>query len=162
MIALRVDGPCTGAPAAPSADAVFASACSKEPNTLGYGDLSLYFQGLEGVVGPPSVSLSEAIEREHCAGPDSFDEFEAPNYGTQTMSCIEYHFVMNGEDGIKELERYPTKVKATLYKDDKGNVSIEQLQVQAGGQVFAVQTLRGGPGGGAGSFGNGVIDVDVI
>jgi hypothetical protein len=47
--------------------------------------------------------------------------------------------------------------------DDKGNVSVDQLQVQAGGQVFAVQTLRGGPGGGAGASGsNGIIDVDVI
>jgi hypothetical protein len=46
-------------------------------SALAYGQLSSYFDGLEGVVGPPSVSLQEAIEREHCGSVDSHDKWRA-------------------------------------------------------------------------------------
>jgi hypothetical protein len=61
---------------------------------LTYGHMRSFFAGLEGLVGPPSVSLNEAIELEHCGSTDSHESFKAPNYGTETTSCIEYHFVV--------------------------------------------------------------------
>ena len=56
---------------------------------LVYGHLSTYFKGLEGVLGPPSVSLQEAIEREHCNSSDSVSEFTVPNYGCAAPGTLE-------------------------------------------------------------------------
>ena len=75
--------------------------------TLAYGHVRSFFHGLEGVVGPPSVSLKDAVELEHCGSNDSHLKFEAPNYKTETTSCIEYHFVVHGEEGLRMLEEYP-------------------------------------------------------
>ena len=86
----------------------------RQGTELAYGQLSSFFDGLEGIVGPPSVSLQEAIEREHCASSDSTDVFEAQNYGTKTCSCIEYHFVHYGAAGVKMVENDHPKAKDLL------------------------------------------------
>jgi len=46
--------------------------------------------------------------------------------------------------------------------DGQGGVRVVQLQLQAGGQLVEVPTLRGGGGGSGGSGSNGVIDVDGV
>ena len=86
----------------------------RQGTELAYGQLSSFFDGLEGIVGPPSVSLQEAIEREHCTSSDSTELFEAQNYGTKTCSCIEYHFVHYGADGVEMVEKNHPKARHLL------------------------------------------------
>jgi hypothetical protein len=62
-------------------DTKFASA-----PTLGYGDISTFYTGLEGLVGPPSAKGLQALKKEHCNEADSTVEFTVPNYGTVTKS----------------------------------------------------------------------------
>ena len=88
-------------------------------NQLAYGELRSFFDGLEGIVGPPSVSLWEAIEREHCASSDSHDDFTAPNYGVRTSSCIEYHFVHFGAEGLEVLKKDHPKAMRLLVASTK-------------------------------------------
>ena len=91
---------------------------------LAYGQLSIFAAGLEGIVGPPSVSLQEAIEREHCASSDSNDPFTAPNYGTTTCSCIEFHFVHYGAEGAGMVEKEHPKAKPLLVEATKDGRTI--------------------------------------
>jgi hypothetical protein len=89
---------------------------------LVYGHVRSFFHGLEGVVGPPSVSLNDAVELEHCSSADSHEEFEASNYLTKTTSCIEYHFVVHGEKGLELIAKdYPRSGKV-LRTDGKGHM----------------------------------------
>ena len=76
---------------------------------LSYDGLSLYFQGLSGLIGPPHPNLAEALHREHCEGPDARLEFTAPNYGTLTSSPIEYYFVADPAGGLARfgIDEYP-------------------------------------------------------
>ena len=61
--------------------------------TLAYGGLDTFFGGLERLLGPPSAQLKEAMRREHCLSADSHSHFYSPNYGVNTTSEIEWHFV---------------------------------------------------------------------
>ena len=70
---------------------------------LEFGGLTSFFRGLEGVVGPPASNLETGMFREHCKGPDVRVEFVATNYDTVTTSEIEWHFVVNPEDGCALL-----------------------------------------------------------
>lgn len=49
-----------------------------------FGELSQFYRGLEGVVGPPCTDLEMGMLREHTKCRDSQIMFEAPNYGTLT------------------------------------------------------------------------------
>ena len=60
---------------------------------LKFGELKNFYSGLDGVVGPPATDLEMGMLREHTKCRDSQVMFEAPNYGTQTTSEIEYYFV---------------------------------------------------------------------
>jgi hypothetical protein len=61
-----------------------------EAETMVYGKLSTFENGLERLVGLPSPNLTETMEREHCKGPDAGDSFVVKNYGTETTSQKEY------------------------------------------------------------------------
>ena len=65
---------------------------------MAFGGLHTLYQGLEGVIGPPSTDLAAGMHREHCRSRDSQEAFEAPNYGTVTTSEIEYYFVCHPEE----------------------------------------------------------------
>ena len=45
--------------------------------TLAFGSLGHFYAGLEGLVGPPSAHLSEAMRNEHCGSADSDEEVHA-------------------------------------------------------------------------------------
>ena len=70
---------------------------------LAYGGIDTFFNGLEGLIGPPSPQLSEAMAREHCASVDSVAQFTTGNYGVTTTSEREYWFVVDPEGGLARL-----------------------------------------------------------
>ena len=79
--------------------------------TLDYGGLSVFFSGLEGLIGSPNPNLRATIEGEHCARADSSDPFETGNYGLVTTSQQEYWFVVDAEEGKRRLgiDAYPVE-----------------------------------------------------
>jgi NLR family CARD domain-containing protein 3 len=81
---------------------------------LSYGGIDTFFQGLEGLLGPPSSQLSTAMMREHCSSTDSLIEFTTANYGVTTTSRIEYHFVVDPEKGLGKLGRDSWPVEKKL------------------------------------------------
>ncbi|KOO20837.1 achain structural determinant protein [Chrysochromulina tobinii] len=71
---------------------------------MSYGSLSLFYGGLESLIGPPQMhkdperegapaTLLKAMENEHCAGPDAIDEFTSTN-GVTTQSWLEWEIVV--------------------------------------------------------------------
>ena len=62
-----------------------------------FGELSQFYSGLEGLIGPPTPNIQEGMRRDHCRAEDSQREFVADNYDTTTKSEIEYHFVVDPE-----------------------------------------------------------------
>ena len=69
---------------------------------MSYGSLSLFYGGLESLLGPPQMhkdpdapnappSLMRAMQNEHCASADSKDEFTTTN-GVTTTSAVEWEF----------------------------------------------------------------------
>ena len=62
---------------------------------LAYGDLSLFFGGLEAIVGAPDPKVIVAMEREHCDAQDSELPFSTDNYLVRTTSRIEWYFVVD-------------------------------------------------------------------
>ena len=74
--------------------------------TLSYSDLSSFFGGLEGKVGPPLAhaisgkwdGLEGSMAAEHCDRDDSDADFTASNYGTTTTSKTEHGFCAAPED----------------------------------------------------------------
>lgn len=79
-----------------------------------YGTLSLFYGGLESLLGPPKMfkggehedkSLFNTMEYEHCQEKDSSAVFTAPN-GTTTQSSTEWAVVC----APKKSEAYPERV----------------------------------------------------
>ena len=68
------------------------------PATLTYGPLSLFFSGLEGLVGTPHPQLEQGMKSEHCMAADSWVKFTTSNYLTATKPVIEWHFVADPTD----------------------------------------------------------------
>ena len=60
---------------------------------LEYGSLSVFFGGLEGLVGSPNPMVMEAMAGEHSARSDSERDFTTSNYGLRTTSAVEWAFV---------------------------------------------------------------------
>lgn len=81
--------------------------------TLNYGGLNSFFQGLDGLVGPPNPNLAASIDFEHSSSPDSKSFFTTSNYGVTTSSQIEYAFVTNPLQGLEALgiEAWPAETK---------------------------------------------------
>ena len=72
---------------------------------MSYGSLSLFYGGLESLLGPPQMhkdmdredcaaTLLKAMENEHTIGPDATDEFTSTN-GVTTHSRLEWEIVEN-------------------------------------------------------------------
>ena len=79
---------------------------------------SIFFAGLEGVVGAPDPNLREAMEDEHTQGHESTQEFTTGNYGVTTTSAKEWSFVVDeaAPDGTSSWpaeseERLPDRSK---------------------------------------------------
>jgi len=87
---------------------------------MSYGSLSLFYGGLESLLGPPQMhkdnkdpegaaTLLKAMENEHCNSVDSLDAFDTSN-GVTTHSKIEWEIVVNPDkEKIKSLS-YPERV----------------------------------------------------
>ena len=60
---------------------------------LEYGSLSVFFGGLEGLVGSPNPMVMEAMAGEHSARSDSTRDFTTSNYDLRTTSAVEWAFV---------------------------------------------------------------------
>eukprot|EP00554_Chaetoceros_debilis_P003718 CAMPEP_0194086784 /NCGR_PEP_ID=MMETSP0149-20130528/22419_1 /TAXON_ID=122233 /ORGANISM="Chaetoceros debilis, Strain MM31A-1" /LENGTH=703 /DNA_ID=CAMNT_0038769963 /DNA_START=69 /DNA_END=2177 /DNA_ORIENTATION=- len=70
---------------------------------LGYGEIDDFHQGLDVFLGSPKKLLLEAMEKEHCEGPDSDTNFNVTNHGITTTSAIEWHYVIDPEKGLEKL-----------------------------------------------------------
>ena len=74
-----------------------------------------FYLGLEAFIGPPMLHLADAIKWEHCSAPDASMKLQAHNYGTETTSKIEWHFVVAPTDeSLREvgcLPRLPRTVR---------------------------------------------------
>jgi hypothetical protein len=104
---------------------------------LAYGGLSKFYQGLEGVVGPPQPNLMEAMGREHCEQPDSREPFEVTNYGTTTTSELEWWFVADGTDACLPrlgISEWPMEQKLVKTKALRGQCRIAKPPVAFEGQ----------------------------
>ena len=88
---------------------------------LKYGSLNTFFEGLDGVVGPPMPNLYQAMAAEHCDAHDSDEKFTTNNYGITTTSRIEWSFVVEGAEGLGQLEcqhdGYPAEAEDKLPKE---------------------------------------------
>ena len=78
-----------------------------------YGSLSLFYGGLESLLGPPKMykgpqhtekSLFNTMEMEHLGGPDASLEFEA-NMGIKTTAATEWEVVVSPKEGAEYPER---------------------------------------------------------
>ena len=89
---------------------------------MSYGSLSLFYGGLESLLGPPQMSkehqgedavasLFKSMDNDHCAMADSKELFETPN-GMTSKSCIEWEIVVDPKPqpaGLSEVELYPER-----------------------------------------------------
>ena len=71
---------------------------------LQYGKLEVFYSGLEGLLGPPSMHVLHGMEREHCTGPDADAVFCTSN-GMRTTSRDEFEFVVRPQPGKEYPER---------------------------------------------------------
>lgn len=59
---------------------------------LEYGSLSVFFGGLEALVGSPNPKVRATMAEEHSARSDSAREFTTSNYDLRTTSAVEWDF----------------------------------------------------------------------
>jgi hypothetical protein len=72
--------------------------------SLKFGEISTFYEGLDGFLGPPNPNLREAMENEHCKSADATAIFRVPNYYTHTTSELEYWFVVDPtQEKLEEL-----------------------------------------------------------
>ena len=74
---------------------------------MSYGSLSLFYGGLESLLGPPKMlhgSLLAAMEGEHTTEKDSCISFSTPN-GVTTQSATEWEIVIHPSRGMSYPER---------------------------------------------------------
>ena len=72
--------------------------------TLEYGSLEVFYQGIEGMLGPPAMNVLEGMEREHCSRPDADVTYTTCN-GMRTTSRVEFEFVVRPRPGTVYPER---------------------------------------------------------
>jgi len=108
--------------------------------TLSYAGLDKFFGGLEGIVGAPSPKLFEAMANEHTNGPkhregpgsESTDNFITGNYGVETDSNTEWHYVTDEGATPQEVgrEQWPAESEEKMPDRNKcrKKVSIEALR----------------------------------
>ena len=76
--------------------------------SLKFGEISTFYEGLDGFLGPPNPNLREAMENEHCKSADATAIFRVEakeaNYYTYTTSQLEYWFVVEPtQEKLEEL-----------------------------------------------------------
>ena len=97
--------------------------------TRTHPDLSPFFSGLEGKIGPPNPRLETAMEGEHIQSSDSQEEFTSGNYGVTTTPAIEWLFVAEphtrkeGEHSVgwpkeQELRDAPERMRSPMPIDE--------------------------------------------
>jgi ankyrin repeat protein len=72
---------------------------------MAFGGQESFFQGLDGLIGPPNPNLQEGMRSEHCQRKDSSVKFTTHNYGITTTSHVEYLMV------VEPLSIYPERKK---------------------------------------------------
>ena len=79
--------------------------------TLAYGTLSTFFGGLQGLIGAPDAKLEQSMAREHLDSADSKLMFRTSNYGMDTSSELEFHFVVDPQTGqqLLGIDAYPVE-----------------------------------------------------
>jgi hypothetical protein len=86
---------------------------------MSYGSLSLFYGGLESLLGPPQMhkdpdledspaTLLKAMENEHCKGDDALVPFDTSN-GMRTHSALEWEAVTAPRKGAKGGFEYPER-----------------------------------------------------
>ena len=69
---------------------------------LQLGGLDTFFNGLEGIVGPPKPQVELGMQQDHLEMSDSMEPYDMPNRKVTTTSAIEWRFVaapLEGADG---------------------------------------------------------------
>lgn len=87
-----------------------------------FGDLSNFFDGLDGLIGLPSPRVLNAMQAEHTMCTDSLDTFVTTNYGgTLTCPSTEWEFVFAPDldkkypgMGLPPMGREPCPIKAFI------------------------------------------------
>ena len=79
---------------------------------LSYGDLNVFFGGLEAIVGSPHPMVEEGMSREHCTSVDSFVPFTTDNYLIRTTSQVEWWFVVDPTGALLSPERLGSSYQA--------------------------------------------------
>jgi hypothetical protein len=88
---------------------------------MSYGSLSLFYGGLESLLGPPQMhkdpdledspaTLLKAMENEHCKGDDALVPFGTSN-GMRTHSALEWEAVTAPRKGAKGGFEYPERAR---------------------------------------------------
>ena len=79
---------------------------------MAFGSLDLFFEGLEGIIGPPVVlhgSLVDAMQADHTAQKDADLKFTSSN-GMTTTSALEWEFVDRPDvEAAQARGRYPER-----------------------------------------------------
>ena len=74
---------------------------------MSYGGLEVFYQGLEGLIGPPILirgSLMASMKRDHTEMPDAKVKFTTSN-GCTSTSVVEWEFVVEPQPGKVYPER---------------------------------------------------------
>ena len=91
-----------------------------------FGSIDDFHTGIAEEIGLPNPNLMEGMEAEHCARPDSKDEFNPGNYDTTTTPAQEWLVVTDEDEAkrvsaglrkvrtLKELKKDPLVQKAEL------------------------------------------------
>ena len=81
---------------------------------LEYGSLSVFFGGLEGLVGSPNPKVMAAMTEEHSARGDSTRDFTTSNYDLRTTSAVEWAFVATPDKPPEGGWPVEEKIRAAL------------------------------------------------
>ena len=81
---------------------------------LEYGNLNIFFGGLERLVGSPHPKVRAMMEDEHTKRGDSAKEFTTSNYEVHTTSAIEWAFVATPDEPPSEGWPVEAKIRAAL------------------------------------------------
>ena len=114
-------------------------------------DTSLYWEGLQRLVGKPAEpkeeSLESALRREHCASADSDLPFEAHNYQTVTSSHLEWCFVAE-TDALPRLKQQlealdlPTDQWPAAGNMTRGDTSDDRARIPRSFDDFATERRK--------------------
>ena len=124
---------------------------------MGFGGLTEFFAGLEGLIGPPKMldgSLKSAMEAEHCSEKDASLPFSTSNGISGATSILEWQFVWDPRESVGYVERggafrdqHPEWCRKPLplvvYKQ-KMEVEINPRLVDAGQPELILEELIGG------------------